>query len=104
MATECSVECGSIGEPIPNADLRNTLRSKYVSKGSRICDQMAEMLGCYTPSDRTGFIEFVLGPRGVVLPRTNPPDPDLKCTYEKRTRKFRESCAFDPVDGDYNKI
>ena len=104
MATECSVGCGSIGEFTPNADLKNALKTKYVSRGSRICDQMAEMLGCYTPVSRTGFIEFVLGPRGVVIPRTNPIDPNLKCSYEKRTPKFREQCEYNVSEGNYEKI
>lgn len=98
MATECTFQCGTIGEPLSNAELKAALKDKYCQTGSAFCEQLAEILGCAVSTSTRCYVNIgPFGPRGPVVQRTNPIDPNLKCPKKGKARKLVGVCA--PVTG-----
>lgn len=64
-----------------NLEIYNSLANRYVAVGiSKVCEQLAEMSGCFIPESRAGFVKFdYIGPRGPVFIVKNPPNPSLVC-------------------------
>ena len=81
--------CNVIGVRASNQDIVSALLRNKISANSKLCEQLAEMLGCYVPTDRTGFVRLgVFGPRGPNITLTNPIDQNLKCNFTRKARKF----------------
>lgn len=96
MATSCTVGCGSIGTAPTNQELLDSLANRYVRVGSNFCAQLAEMTGCYVPTDRSGFVQMLgMGSRGPRIKQTNPPDPDLRCEKQRKARLAYKDCEVE---------
>lgn len=95
MSTVCTNECGTIGQAPTNAELKAAILGRYTQTGTRYCDQLREMLGCYVPESREGFVRIIrIGPRGPEIEQTNPPDPNLRCPHgNQKARKVGEICT-----------
>jgi hypothetical protein len=96
MATSCTVNCGTIGVASSNQELLDSLSNRYTLVGANFCAQLAEMTGCYTPTDRSGFVRMLgMGPRGPRIEQTNPSDPDLQCTRHRKARHTFIECEVE---------